>query len=457
MDEDDIRNIDDLAVATELYHTLIELNRAKDAYDILEDRIIDPVGDRIGAFHELAELIEMFLAKPSLMERLKDEDDEDTWWLIAILGICYCLCGDPVRALEAFDKLDRRFMGGDYSGVYAFRSMILCQKGALAEAERSAWEAINESSKEDSPMYSYPLLALAAVLIERGEYEKSRAWLCDYRIQIENPEDIDQPLYAALFLSKCELAALRQNDLAGIQMFAQKMATIAEQSELAQVRIYAIAFSADVAEAQGEHDEAHRLLNDALVLARETRLTDNEANLLVRLGRWNIDQGRLDAARACATDALHIAEHAKLGLRQVDALNLLSEVQCAFGNQHESASAAAQAYCLAWCDGQPFAYEWGIRQARENLAAQGEQEPANLPAYSPSSELPEQGIVPTSLIDALTQQPPLDEAIIMKVIRHLPVNDESSASLRALIRSTSSSQVRLAAISTLEKLYEDSD
>jgi hypothetical protein len=250
--------------------------------------------------------------------------------------------------------------------------------------------------------------------------------------------------------------ALRQNDLASTQAFAQKMTAIAEDSNIPQARIQAMALSADVAEAQGRHDEACDLSSDALVLARETRLTDNEASLLIQLGFWNIHLGRLDIARAYAADALHIAEHAQLRLRQVDALNLLSSVQRGYGNQHEAASAAAEAYRLAWCDGPPYVYEWGIRQARENLATVGEQEPADLPAFNSSGELPELGIVPISLIDALALQPPLDDTILMEVIRCLPRNGESIASLQAFIESASSPEIRLAAIDRLEELNTDS-
>ena len=71
--------------------------------------------------------------------------------------------------------------------------------------------------------------------------------------------------------------------------------------------------------------------NDALVLAREARGIESEAGLLVQLGHWHTKHGSLEAARAYAADALHLAEHAQLKLRQADALNLLSSVHRAGG------------------------------------------------------------------------------------------------------------------------------
>jgi hypothetical protein len=198
-------------------------------------------------------------------------------------------------------------------------------------------------------------------------------------------------------------------------------------------------------------------LNDALVISREAMLPDDEACLLVQLGHWNAHGGRLDTAREYASDALQIAEHGRLKLRQIDAINLLSSIERACGNQRAAASAAAEAYRLAWCDGPPFVYEWGIRQARENLAAAGESQPSDLPVFSASTQMPELGIVPTSLINALTLQPPPNNQILKKIINQLPRGDDSIAVLRTLYNSTTSSaEIRAAAIDRLVRLDEDS-
>ena len=59
IDDESVKSIDDLAGAAELYHTLIQLNRAEDAFKILDDRILGVMMERIGTFRELAELAEM--------------------------------------------------------------------------------------------------------------------------------------------------------------------------------------------------------------------------------------------------------------------------------------------------------------------------------------------------------------------------------------------------------------
>ena len=43
--------------------------------------------------------------------------------------------------------------------------------------------------------------------------------------------------------------------------------------------------------------------------------------------------------------------------------------------------------CLAWCDGPPFAYDYGLRTARAHLQALGAPEP-EMPPYDASQHEP---------------------------------------------------------------------
>jgi tetratricopeptide (TPR) repeat protein len=440
MDEDEVTSIDDLAGEIELYHTLVQLGRAKDAYDILGERIFGSAIERIGAFHEVAELVELLATRLDLMQELEEEGGDRTQAMMAALGICHYFCDDPVRALAAFSRLGEEFRKED-EHIFSLRSTVLCQIGALAEAERAARESVNvmQGSIDANHFIDIPIIALATVRIRCGKYDEARTWLSDYRVQMALADDF---LTATMATSECALAALRQNDIPGAQAFAERMATISAESGMPRARVQAMAISAAAAEAQGEHDQAYDLLNEALVIAREARMPDTEAGLLVQLGYWNARAGRLDAARAHAADAQHVAERGQLRLRQADAVNLFSSIERARGNRHESAAAAAEAYRLAWCDGPPFAYEWGIRQARENLAAAGEPEPSGLPARS--VQMPELEIAPISLAGALTLRHALPDGTLIQVIRQLPRSADSVASLRALQGSAISRQVRQA-------------
>ena len=139
-------------------------------------------------------------------------------------------------------------------------------------------------------------------------------------------------------------------------------------------------------------------------------------------------------------DAMHIAEHGRLRLRQADAANLLSQIECAIGHRDEAVRAAREAYSLAWCDGPPFAYEHGMAQARENLTAVGEQEPTGLPSFDTSAPMPELFIIPTSPAQALTARPPLADQILERIIAVLPDSEENAIALQALCEARDTSQ-----------------
>ena len=457
-DQDAIKSIDDLAGAIELYHTLVRLRRAKDAFDIFSDRVFDVV-NRIGAYREAAELAELFLAEPGLMDLLKEEHSESAGYLMLWLVVSYYLSGDPGRSLDTIGLTGKSNDEEDQSLLLTLHSMALGQRGKLAESERLARESINlDTGKERKrDVLQFALWGFAMALLRRGKYKEAVAWLSDYRGKGQGGDDVEE-IFGPQDLLSLGLTALREDDITTAQFLAGKIASSAEQLGRPIPRIQSMTLGAAVAEALGERDRAHDLLSDALVMARELRLADSEAGLLVRLGAWNVRSGRLGAARGHATDALQVAEHRQLTLQRIDAVNLLSRIERDSGHLREAAASAAEAYRLAWCDGPPFWYEPGIRQARENLAALGEPEPAGLTPFDSRIPMPELRISPVPPVRALTLEPPLDDQLLMRIIPLLGRDDEGAAALRALYDSPASSpRIKAAAIEELARRAGRSD
>ena len=397
IDGDKVKSVDDLTSPIELYHTLLELGRAKEAFDILMEYLFVS-GASLQAFRELGELAELFTTRHELMQALNEKDNQSVPQLMAVLGICWSICGDCARALDSFKSFDAAVSGiriedSEIVLFLAIKSIVFCRSGRLADAEWSARKALHfwEDNKDDLDAFIWGAVALAYTLIRRGDYEEGLAWLADYRLDFIPSSFLNQ-----LQNSECAMAALRKGDISLAQTFADKMIVDGQGSSVPSVRSHAMAVRAAVAEELEEYDLAHELLSDSLVCAREARMIDTEAGLLIEFGKWSIQRDRLNAAREYVSDALHIIEYAQLRLRQVDATNLLSRIEYACGNRQEAARAAVEAYRLAWCDGPPFTYEWGIRQARENLAAVGEPVPADLPQFNSSKQMPEVSARPTS-------------------------------------------------------------
>ena len=91
-------------------------------------------------------------------------------------------------------------------------------------------------------------------------------------------------------------------------------------------------------------------------------------------------QGDAKAARELLDDVWEAAERGPFRLFHADAFNVLAQVERDAGNHAEAVKAATEAYRLAWCDGPPFAYHWGLEKARALLAELGASEPS-LPAF----------------------------------------------------------------------------
>ncbi|HVG28845.1 MAG TPA: hypothetical protein VM864_03910 [Pyrinomonadaceae bacterium] len=66
-----------------------------------------------------------------------------------------------------------------------------------------------------------------------------------------------------------------------------------------------------------------------------------------------------------------------------DACNVLAQIERDAGERVKAVEAAGRAYRLAWCDGPPFAYHWGLEKARALLKELGAGEP-EMPAFDES-------------------------------------------------------------------------
>ena len=66
---------------------------------------------------------------------------------------------------------------------------------------------------------------------------------------------------------------------------------------------------------------------------------------------------------------------------------MLAEIEIQSGNRDAAVTTATAAYRLAWCDGPPLAYDYGLRNARAHLRALGAPGP-ELPPYDASQHEP---------------------------------------------------------------------
>jgi hypothetical protein len=152
---------------------------------------------------------------------------------------------------------------------------------------------------------------------------------------------------------------------------------------------------------------AEERLHHALTRARAVNLVEEELAALAALAELRRQQEDLSAARELLEGAWEPAERGPYPLYHADAFNVLCQIERDAGNHDAAVEAARQAYRLAWCDGPPFAYHWGLKKARAHLADLGASEPDDLPPYDEAryEPMPEVEIDPEDEFHAGEQGP----------------------------------------------------
>ena len=117
--------------------------------------------------------------------------------------------------------------------------------------------------------------------------------------------------------------------------------------------------------------------------ARVVNQVRDELCLLFGLAELHRRQGDLQGARELLDDIWVSAERGPYRLVHADACNVLAQIERDAGFRGAAIEAANLAYRLAWCDGPPFAYHWGLQTAKAHFAALEEPE-TSLPPFDES-------------------------------------------------------------------------
>jgi hypothetical protein len=137
----------------------------------------------------------------------------------------------------------------------------------------------------------------------------------------------------------------------------------------------------------GDRDLAEERLHYALRRARAINHIEPELAVLAALAALHARRGDPARGREYLDAVWDAAERGPYPLLHADASNVLAEIEIHEGNRDAAIAAATAAYRLAWCDGPPFAYDYGLRTARAHLRALGAPEP-EMPPYDASQHEP---------------------------------------------------------------------
>jgi tetratricopeptide (TPR) repeat protein len=392
VDDERVKSLEDLTPTIELYHSLVNLGRYGQAAMLFQSRLDSLLFYRLGASRQAAELLEvLFPDGMNRPPRLSSQPLQS--YVLNLLSYAYSNIGQNGRAIQLLRGLNA--LGevvSDRKRILVTRTNLagyLRYAGALREAEVEARRIVSEArTVGDVVVEAFSLNVYGAIFSDRGLVNEASQVL-GRALRICNT--VDRPDVKLDVTYNLALQALRLGDIVS----SQEHAGVADDLVLLKVdrrrMAYASVLQGIVASSMGDLVKAGEHLLEALALAKQADFLRSELRILVSLAEVRQRQGNFRAARELLGEVLGPAERAPYALILTDAYNVLARVERDSGNNAAAVEAATKAYRMAWCDGPPFAYHWGLEDARAHLRALGTAEPEMPPfddyRYEPLPEV----------------------------------------------------------------------
>jgi len=375
-----VNSLEDLAPAIELYNTLIELGRFGDAGTVFRERLDSATLWRLSASRLRIELLEMLFPDGfDQLPRLSSQSDQA--FVLNSLAQGYLYGGRPALAVPLYRRsntIDSERRRDDQVSIgLGNLSDTLHLAGALRDSEIAARQGLIMARKQrESGIEGYNLVLLGSTLAARvissdSEPALRRALRIFAGQSNKQLEGVIYSYLAQRALWLCQFASALE--------FANRSWELAHAQKHARDFVSAARRQGEAVLGSNDFAAADERLHHALTRARAVNLVEEELPALVALAELCRRQGGLKAAREFLGDVWEPAERGPYPLFQGDAFNVLAQIERDEGNTAAAIEAATKAYRLAWCDGPPFAYHWGLEKAKQHLKELGAPEPLMAP------------------------------------------------------------------------------
>jgi len=378
---DEVNTLEDLTPAVELYYTLIGMSRYDDACDLFYDRLEEATLYRLSAGRQRVEMLErLFPDGLDNLPRLSRESDQG--YTLNALAQGYKYSGQPGRAVLLQHQVNSIFLDNDefLSVGLGNLSDTLRVTGGLRESEGVLRQAlvINRGLRDRS-QEAVSLQWLGLTLTAKREIKGSESTLRRSRdLFIEQNQSQSEGVVNAFLAQR----AIWFQEYAKALAFAGRAWELAKIDRLVRDFIRAARAQGEAALGLDDLDMADERLHHALTRARAVNLVEEEFSALIALSELHRRRRDEKAAREFLDDVWEYAERGPYRLLYADALNVLAQIERDAGNKEKAIEAATKAYELAWCDGPPYAYHWGLIKAQKHLEELG----APLPEMPPFDE-----------------------------------------------------------------------
>lgn len=379
-----VESIEDLTPVIELYQSFIGLERYQDAFSLFNNHLSDATLYRFSASRQRAELLER-LFPDGIGSTPPLDATSDRASAFNELALSYLFSGEPDRAVKLFRRAAEIFEGGNLFQSAAVGliniSEALRLSGSLRGAQSAARKALKFSRREE---YDYGeacslyhlghTFAACGIGLESGlTLQRSLTLFIAHKM----------PQWQGVLKAALAERLLCFGNPKRALPLAQQAWRLAAVHRLEVDFIRAARLHGSAALALNDLDTASERLEHALTRARAVNRVGEELSTLGTLAELRRRQQDFIPARELLDQMWDLAERGPYPLFHTDALNVLAQIERDEGNQEAAIAAATKAYTLAWCDGPPYAYHYGLSNARKHLQDLGAPEP-QLPPYDES-------------------------------------------------------------------------
>lgn len=379
----EVNSLEDLTPAVELYHTLIGMGRYDDAGNFFYDRLSKATLWRLSASRQRVEMLEMLF--PDGLDKLPRLSKQGLQaYILNSLALAYQFSGQPGRAVPLLRRANSIYSEMDND---KYLSVGLCNlsdalrvTGWLREAEGKARRSLEIARRqEESFREAVSLQWLGLTLAVRGETQGSVASLRrSLQIWVKQSDFQGEGVANASLAQRAKWSGKYAEMLA----YARRAEELANVQRLKRDFIRAARLQGAAALGLDDLGMADERLNNAVTRARTVNLVEEELPALIALAELRRRQGDKKAALELLEGVWEYAERGPYPMFHADALNVLAQIERDAGDTKEAIEAATKAYELAWCDGPPYAYHWGLITAQKHLEELG----APLPEMPPFDE-----------------------------------------------------------------------
>lgn len=359
----------ELTPAIELCYSLARLGRHDEAYKVFRFRIGDSLSDFLNSQMEI-EILELFFPDGSLSHEPMVSNDRDRFEIQSSLAQAYRVNGQIFKASQLLRRLiEACKKKGDawfLSNTELKLGSALLQMGSFEEAEKVASRLREEVNGSQHLRDACSLSG--HILLNRGETTLASQYFVEPSAELEVQEGRFRAANLAEFAWR---VGKPQTARTMIELAFEAYHKLPHFARSQSHELLFLTLQGCTLIDLGRHDEAREILQEAAVGARAINHIELEVRSLIALAEANFRLGRLETAREVLEGVWESVERGPLRLLHADARNVEAAIEIRAGNKSAAATAAKQAFELAWCDGPPFAYHWGLLRARGHLVALG--------------------------------------------------------------------------------------